>query len=109
MPEEASRSDNAYVTRAEANHVADRAAKGAAEGAVSRLCDRLGVDPDSRESVEDTRDVIAWAKQARDGQRALKDSARKGAAKAAGGSLMLGVLYVLWWVLQAFSKSKGGP
>lgn len=106
MPE---REPSEYVTREEANHIADRAAKGAAEQAVARFCDRLGVNPDSRDSVEDTRDVIRWARQARDGQRMLQESVRRGAAKAAGGTIMVGVLYVLWWVVTTFSKAKGGP
>lgn len=101
--------DNTYVTKAEADHIADRAADRAAKQAVSQMCDRIGVDPDSRNSIEDTRDVIRWARQARDGQQQLKESARRGAAKAAASTMTLGALYLVWWLITAFSKTKGIP
>jgi len=93
------------ITRAEIAQIADQAA----QRAVERLCDRLSIDPNDHGSVEDTRDAIMWAKGARDGQRRLRDAASNGAAKAAGGGLAMGVLYLLWWIVTTFSKSKGGP
>lgn len=89
------------VSRGEVENVADRAA----QKAVERTLERVGIDPNDTESA---RRVWNWAKKSEANQTKFVDSLRSGAARTIGGTVFGGLLFFLWWAFEAFVKSRGG-
>ncbi len=94
-------SHRACVSYAEVEQVADRAAT----KAVERTLERVGIDPNDTESA---RRVWHWARKSEANQTKMVDNLRSGAARAVAGTFIGGVALILWFVIEAFVRAKGG-
>ena len=93
-----------YVTRDDAHKIAQEAAN----RAVRSMVRELGIDADSYETVEEWRDTLQWARQAKKGSEQIKTQARKGLTYGAATAVGTGFVYLAWRVLDVVSKAKGG-
>jgi len=93
-----------YVTQDDAQKIA----REAADRAVRNMVRELGIDADDYQTVEEWRDTLRWARQAKQGSEQVRRSVRKGFAYGAATTVGGGLAYGTWLVLQTISKAKGG-
>lgn len=89
------------VSRAEVKQVAHEAAT----QAVEQTFERFGMDP---EDPETARRVWQWAKKSEANQTKMVDGLRSGAARAVAGTFIGGIGVLIWFVIEAFVRAKGG-
>lgn len=95
------RSKERPASYAEVEQIADQAAT----KAVERTLERFGIDT---EDPETTRRVWQWAKKSEANQAKMVDGLRSGAARAVAGTFIGGVGVLIWFVIEAFVRARGG-